>query len=64
MNSQYKFIDADGDVLEIGLNHSFGHPSITLYAEAGVRMTVEDTENLIEELKKVIDKVKNEQKDL
>lgn len=60
MNSQYKFIDLDNDLLEIGLNHSFGHPSITLYAEAGVRMTVEDAENLIKELKKVIDKVKNE----
>ncbi len=58
---RYKFIDPDDDVLELGLNYSFGHPSITLYAEEGVRMTIGNTEQLIKELQKLINEAKEQQ---
>lgn len=54
----YKFVDLDGDVLEVGINYSFGYPTITLYAEEGVRMTISDTENLIETLQKALEEAK------
>ena len=58
---RYEFIDPDDDVLKLGLNYSFEYPSIILYAGEGVRMTIEDTEKLIEELQKLINEVKEQQ---
>lgn len=53
--NKFVFIDPDGDVLEIGANYSFGHLSITLLAEQGVRMTVSDTKKIIKALTKLIE---------
>jgi len=58
----FTFVDQDGDGLRIGMNHSFGYPSITLYTDdagcgdtsTGVRMRVEDAEMLILALQSVV----------
>lgn len=57
--SNYRFVDLDGDLLEVGYNYSFGYATITLFAEEGVRMTVADTEKLIKALQDVLEEVKS-----
>lgn len=54
----YKFTDPDGELLEVGFNYSFGYPSITLYAEEGVRMNVVETEKLISVLTELVEEAK------
>lgn len=51
---KFRFVDPDGDTLDVGYNYSFGHLSVTLYAEEGVRMTCQDAARLVEVLNAII----------
>lgn len=74
----FTFTDPDNEKLEILYNYSFGYPTVCVIIDepesdnevginpvqyCAVRMTVEQTESLIDALQRVIQKIKQDQKE-